>query len=85
MPDKLSYQTKLIKRTKNPLFEEQFEFDYLDAQKLESRHLEITVHELDKLTKEDCLGVAVLKLSYPDIETKKTFLKSVKPFLDLEK
>lgn len=81
MPDKVTYQTKLIKRSQNPIFEEQFDFDYLDSLKLDSRYLEISVHELDKATREDCLGVAVIKLNYPNIETKKIFLRDIKPFL----
>ncbi|CAF0721932.1 unnamed protein product [Brachionus calyciflorus] len=80
MPDKLSYQTKLIKRNSNPIFEEQFEFDYLDTAKLDTRYLEISIHELDKVTKEDCLGVVNIKLNYSNIESKKIFLKEIKPY-----
>ncbi|RMZ95836.1 synaptotagmin-5 isoform X1 [Brachionus plicatilis] len=81
MPDKSSFQTKLIKRNSNPVFEEQFEFDCLDSSKLDSRYLEISMNEVDKVTREDCLGMCGLKLNYQNIESKKIFLKEIKPFV----
>lgn len=81
MPDKSSYQTKLVKRSSNPIFEEQFEFDCLDMSKLDSRYIEISVNEVDKVTREDCLGMFGFKLNYQNIENKKIFLKEIKPFV----
>jgi hypothetical protein len=76
MPDKISYQTKLVRHAVDPIFEEQFEFDSLDSVKLESRYLELSIHELDKpASKDECLGLTILKLNYPNTETKKIFLK----------
>lgn len=81
MPDKSSYQTKFIKRNSNPVFEEQFEFDCFDMNKLDSRYLEISVNEIDKVTREECLGMFGLRLNYQNFDTKKIFLKEIKPFV----
>ena len=78
LPDKLSFQTKPVKRTTNPIFEEQFDFDYLDVAKMESRSLEISIHEIEKLSRDDCIGVLNFKLNLATIETKKIFLKDMK-------
>ena len=79
MPDKISYQTKIVKHTSDPVFEEQFEFDQLDSGKLESRYLEISIHDVDKNTsKDECMGLATIKLNYTSIETRKIFLKDFK-------
>lgn len=81
MPEKSSFQTKFIKRNSNPVFEEQFEFDGFDMNKMESRYLEISLHEIDKVTREECLGMLGLRLNYQNIEAKKIFLKEIKPFV----
>lgn len=81
LPDKVSFQTKAIKRSTNPIFEEQFDFDYLDVAKMESRSLEISIHELDKLSTDDCIGVLSYKLNLSNIEPKKIFLKDLKPWI----
>lgn len=59
------------------VFEDQFRFDGLDMAKLETRYVEITLHELmdSRGAKDECIGVAMLKLNYSNIETKKIFLK----------
>lgn len=81
LPDKLSFQSKAVKRSSNPIFEQQFEFDYLEMSKMDARFLEISIHELDK---DDCLGVATLKLNLPNIETKNMFLRDFKPYIKTE-
>ncbi len=79
MPDKIAYQTKVVRHAVDPIFEEQFEYDSLEISKLESRYLELSIHELDKTTsKEECLGLTILKLNYSNSETKKIFLKDFK-------
>lgn len=59
------------------VFEDQFRFDGLDMAKLETRYVEIALHELmdSRGAKDECIGVAMLKLNYSNIETKKIFLK----------
>jgi hypothetical protein len=82
LPDKLSFQTKMVKRSANPIFEQQFDFDYLDLAKMDSRFLEISIHECDaKFNRDDCIGVTTLKLNLPNIETKNMFLRDFKPWI----
>ena len=80
MPDKLSFNTRIAKKSTNPIYEDTFEFDNLEMAKLDSRYLEISVFELDK-QKEDCLGTTYLKLNYPTVDIKKIFLKDLKSSL----
>ena len=79
MPDKQIYSTKSDKMNANPLFEEEFEFKFIETSQLESCHLELSLLEMDKSTKEEsCLGSCVIRLNYSNIEMKKTFLKDFK-------
>lgn len=84
LPDKVSFQSKSVKRSTNPIFEQQFEFDCLDLAKMDARFLEISIHELDKFNKDDCIGVSTLKLNLPNIETKNMFLREFKPWIRTE-
>lgn len=81
LPDKISFQTRSVKRSTNVVFEQQFEFDYLDLTKMDNRFLEISIHEFDKYNKDDCVGVTTLKLNLPNIETKIMFLRDFKPWI----
>jgi hypothetical protein len=76
MPDKISYQTRVVRHAVDPVYEEQFEYDSLDSGKLDSRYLELGVYEIDKATsKDECIGITILKLNYPSVEVRKIFLK----------
>jgi hypothetical protein len=79
MPDKHSYETKVAKQAPNLVFDEKFEYDNLDVQKLEMRYLEISVHEIDKSSNDSCLGVCYLKLNHSAIEKKNIFVKELRP------
>lgn len=82
LPDKIAYQSRAVKRSANPIFEQQFEFDYLDLGKMDARFLEISIHELDKsCNKDECMGVSTLKLNLPNIETKSMFVRDFKPWI----
>ncbi len=79
MPDKQIYSTKSVKMTANPLFEEEFEFKFISTSHLESCHLELSLLETEKSTREEtCLGICLIRLNYSNIEMKKTFLKEFK-------
>lgn len=79
MPDKLSFSTKPIKMCSNPIFEEQFDFRFLEASHLESCFLEISLVELDKQSREEyCIGSSIIRLNYSNIEMRKIFLKDFK-------
>ena len=80
MPDKIAHSTKVVKRSKNPIFEQTFEFDGLEMPKLDARFLSISLFQLDK-GKEECLGATILKLNYPSIEANQIFLKDLKASL----
>lgn len=79
MPDKHSFETKVAKQAPNLVFDEKFEYDNLDVQKLEMRYLEISVHEIDKSSNDSCLGVCYLKLNHSAIEKKNIFVKELRP------
>jgi hypothetical protein len=79
MPDKNSYETKLAKQAPNLVFDEKFEYDNLDVQKLEMRYLEISIHEIDKSSNDNCIGVCFLKLNHSAIEKKNIFVKELRP------
>lgn len=81
MPDKLSFNTKPMKMCSNPIFEEQFEFRFLESVHLELCFLEINLIELDKATRDEyCIGCTVIRLNYSNIEIRKSFLKDFKIF-----
>ena len=80
MPDKISFNTKVIKRNKNPIYEEKFEYENLELSKMDSRYLLISFYQMDKL-KEDCLGAIILKLNYPNIDSNQIFIKDLKASL----
>jgi hypothetical protein len=82
MPDNIVKQTKVVKRSIDIVIEELLEFENLDISQLVSRYFEISVHELDKVkSKEECIGVASLKLNFSNIEDKRIFTKDLKPFI----
>ncbi len=78
MPEKISFRTKIVKRNTNPIYEEKFEFVNVELSRLESRYLEISLFELDKLSNDECLGSTYLNLNAGSIENKKMFLKDLK-------
>ena len=84
MPSKMSHHSKLVRFSANPIFEESFEFEYLDPADLADCYLEISLFELPLYATKDeireCLGTAVIKLNYSNIEIKKMFVKELKPF-----
>jgi hypothetical protein len=90
----MSYKTKVAKHTTDPIFEETFEFENLDAQKLDSRYIEISIHEVvennssSSNTKhfnsrfdDSVVGVTSLKLNHPGsfMDMKKIYLKEFRP------
>jgi Ca2+-dependent lipid-binding protein len=79
LPDKITHSTKLVRRSSNPIFEEQFEFNYLDSTHLENRSIEITIYELDKANKEEiCIGTALVRLNNLNLENKVIILKELR-------
>lgn len=80
MPDKFSYDTKLVLAMQDIVFEEQFEFNYLDASHLNACSLEISLYEFNKSfdTTGECLGSTTVRLDYSSIEMKKILVKDLK-------
>jgi hypothetical protein len=86
LPDKTVFTTKPVKLNANPLFEEQFEFKFIDSTHLDTCFLEISLYELDlnkKSGEEICLAsIPLIRLNYSNIESKKIFLKDFKQNLN---
>jgi Ca2+-dependent lipid-binding protein len=82
MPDKITRQTKVTRKTLNPIFEETFEFG-LEREHLENRFLIIDIFNYDKNCKHECIGFAKVPLNSTNIETKKILLKEIKPSIKL--
>jgi hypothetical protein len=86
LPDKTVFTTKSVKLNANPLFEEQFEFKFIDSTHLDTCFLEISLYELDlskKSSEEICLAsTPLIRLNYSNIESKKIFLKDFKQNLN---
>jgi Ca2+-dependent lipid-binding protein len=83
MPDKVSFNTKVSKRNKNPIYEEKFEYENIElTTKMDSRYLLISLYQVTSGgSKEDCLGATILKLNYASLESNQIFLREIKASL----
>ena len=78
MPDKIIKQTKTIRGTVNPMFDETFEYE-IERHCLENYYLVIDVFDYDKLSKNESFGFAKIPLNASLNEIRKTFIKIIKP------
>lgn len=79
LPEKQSFQTKSTKRMSDPVFDDQLEFERIELSSFEFRSLEVALYECDKYGRDECIGLTYFRLNNQNIETKKIFLKDLRP------
>ena len=81
LPDQrsASAQSKIHRKTVNPVFEEEFIFELKDSQ-MEKAVLEILVYDYDQFSRDECIGVVRTPLRSLDLTEKVELWKGILPY-----
>lgn len=79
LPDKTNmWQTRIHKRTLNPVFDEDFVFE-VRAATIGRRTLEILLYDFDAYSRHVCIGGLQIQLAHVDLSEKIDLIKSIGP------
>ena len=78
MPCRRTYlQSKVHRKTTNPVFDEEFIFEIPEAEALPDQTLEILVFDYDQFSRHDCIGQIKVPLGNMDLKQQQTFWKPI--------
>lgn len=79
LPDKKNFrQSRIQKKTLNPVFEEDFVFEVPLAE-VSKRTVEVLVYDFDQYSRHQCMGSVQLPLEHVDLSEKVTVWKGISP------